>query len=373
MKKKNIKNKLFLPDGCLTDYALEHFLEGDLSNDNRRLIEQHMETCDLCRDAVEGFRSLGIHNIPSDLKELIRLKVDENSKIRLVRHHKLISYISLAATLLVLVGLFFIFRKIVLPDSRLITEQEQVQNFPAPVEKEISPEKEVVKPREENNQSITPSKAPAEKKAIKTDRENFLKKAAPALEKEQLRDFNDETGKQQVLSVNSLSDSDNSEDIKVIGYAQKPSLTGVVVSMEDKDKSVISEEQINKSVNESILSKQMPSESEAPAGMVYSMSETLPTFEGGDLNKFSNYVYSHLRYPEQAAESGIEGRVFVSFVVDSTGKVADIKILRGVDSLLNSEAIRVISNSPLWKPGEQRGKPVNVYFTLPVNFKLDTK
>ncbi len=98
--------------------------------------------------------------------------------------------------------------------------------------------------------------------------------------------------------------------------------------------------------------------------------EEKPKFMGGDENEFSKWVSKNMTYPEVAKENGIQGRVICSFVVTAEGKVADVKILRGVDASLDKEAIRVISMSPRWTPGKQRTKAVRVKYTFPVIFQL---
>jgi periplasmic protein TonB len=96
----------------------------------------------------------------------------------------------------------------------------------------------------------------------------------------------------------------------------------------------------------------------------------MPTFRGGDLNDYRNYVQKNLKYPEIAQENGISGRVFIQFAVDSKGNVVDATVVRGVDSSLDAEALRVVRNSPKWSPGKQRGRPVKVQFTFPIVFVL---
>ena len=76
-------------------------------------------------------------------------------------------------------------------------------------------------------------------------------------------------------------------------------------------------------------------------------------------------------YPVIARENNIEGRVFVSFVIDKKGDVTDVKILRGVDPYLDKEALRVVRSMPRWKPGKQRGKPVKVQYQVPLVLKLN--
>lgn len=97
--------------------------------------------------------------------------------------------------------------------------------------------------------------------------------------------------------------------------------------------------------------------------------ETMPIFPGGD-KALLRYIAKKIEYPEKAKRNGMQGRVYVSFIINKQGLVRDVKVVRSVDSSLDKEAIRVISNMPQWEPGKQRGKAVNVCFTVPINFKL---
>ncbi len=100
-----------------------------------------------------------------------------------------------------------------------------------------------------------------------------------------------------------------------------------------------------------------------------SLVKTRPTFNGGDVNAFSKWVNEHLKYPEEAKNKGIEGRVIVQFVITEDGKLTNVKILRGVHPLLDKEAVRAIKSAPqAWKPGTVRDKPVSCTYTFPVIF-----
>jgi len=90
----------------------------------------------------------------------------------------------------------------------------------------------------------------------------------------------------------------------------------------------------------------------------------------GDLNGFRNWVQQNLKYPEAAAKNGIQGKVYVQFVINTTGEIVAVKVLRGVDPILDNEAIRVISSSPKWKPAKQSGKVVKQQFVIPLTFAL---
>ena len=96
-----------------------------------------------------------------------------------------------------------------------------------------------------------------------------------------------------------------------------------------------------------------------------------PTFNGGDANQFSKWVSANLKYPEEARQSKAQGRVTVQFTVTETGKVADVKVLRGVNEVLDKAAVRIVSESPQWAPGkDENGEIVPVSYVFPVIFKL---
>jgi protein TonB len=103
---------------------------------------------------------------------------------------------------------------------------------------------------------------------------------------------------------------------------------------------------------------------------VFLIVEDQPTPEGG-MPAFYKYVADNLKYPKQASRMGVEGRVFVQFVVDKDGGLNDIKVLKGIGAGCDEEAMRVIKESPKWKPGKQRGRPVKVKMSLPIQFKLN--
>ncbi|MBQ9887921.1 MAG: energy transducer TonB [Bacteroidales bacterium] len=102
----------------------------------------------------------------------------------------------------------------------------------------------------------------------------------------------------------------------------------------------------------------------------FQLVEEKPSFNGGDANEFSKWVNQHLEYPEIAKENGVQGRVTLQFTVNPDGRVSNVKVLRGVDSSLDKEAVRVVSMSPKWKPGKQRDRAVKVTYTFPVIFQL---
>ena len=102
---------------------------------------------------------------------------------------------------------------------------------------------------------------------------------------------------------------------------------------------------------------------------IFVVVEQQPEFPGG-MSALMKFLSDNIKYPVIAQENGIQGRVITTFVVERDGSITDINVVRGQDPSLDKEAIRVIKTMPRWKPGQQRGKPVRVRFTLPVQFRL---
>jgi len=105
---------------------------------------------------------------------------------------------------------------------------------------------------------------------------------------------------------------------------------------------------------------------------VFKVVENMPKYPGGD-EAFRNDIAQAVKYPEEAKKNNISGKVYVSFVVNKEGRVENPKIERGVDPLLDEEALRVVKLLKTWTPGSQRGEKVKVMFTVPINFALENK
>ncbi len=103
---------------------------------------------------------------------------------------------------------------------------------------------------------------------------------------------------------------------------------------------------------------------------IFVIVEDMPKFKGGDINTFREWVQKRVRYPELAAENGIQGRVFITFVVETNGNVSNVSISRSVDALLDEAAKEAVAASPKWEPGMQRGRPVRVRYSIPIIFQL---
>jgi len=144
------------------------------------------------------------------------------------------------------------------------------------------------------------------------------------------------------------------------------------IKPEEQFQLMSTDEQVSTSVNKEVVevteTKQEEVQEEAPKE-VFTIVEEMPSFPGGDA-ELLKFIADNIKYPVIAQENGIQGKVILRFCVTYKGTVDQISVLRGVDPALDAEAIRVIKLLPLWKPGKQRGKPVNVWYTVPISFQL---
>jgi len=116
-----------------------------------------------------------------------------------------------------------------------------------------------------------------------------------------------------------------------------------------------------------VIIEEMPEE---PVEILFTIVEQMPSPVGG-MNTFFKFVGKNLKYPNQARRMGIEGKVFVQFVVDKDGSLTEIEAVKKIGGGCDEEAVRVMSMAPKWNPGKQRGKPVRVRMILPIHFRLD--
>jgi protein TonB len=146
-------------------------------------------------------------------------------------------------------------------------------------------------------------------------------------------------------------DSIKPEDVKQL-------MTADQAQVEVKNEDV----QVVEQVQEEVKEEEAPQE-------VFVVVEEMPTFPGGE-SELMKFIYANIQYPQIAQENNIQGRVILRFCVTYKGGVDQVQVLKGVDPSLDTEAVRVIKLLPAWKPGKQGGKPVNVWYSVPVMFQL---
>lgn len=181
----------------------------------------------------------------------------------------------------------------------------------------------------------------------------------------------------EMMSMTRVIDDTPEEIIEITQHEKpppppKPPQQTTIIEIVEDDIEIEDEIEIDVEADqETEIQEYIPvEEDEEEEAQIFTVVESMPTFPGGDAARVK-YLNNNIKYPQMARESGIQGKVFVTFVVEKNGKVTDVKVLRGIGGGCDEEAIRVIRNMPKWIPGKQRGKPVRVQFNLPIIFKLN--
>jgi periplasmic protein TonB len=152
----------------------------------------------------------------------------------------------------------------------------------------------------------------------------------------------------------------------------------IVVEDSTIETGLVSMDDLNKKGNVEVPSEEVevevkdekPKVIETPVqAEIFTVVEEQPGYPGGEEARIG-FLQQNIKYPEEAKELGIQGKVFVTFVVEIDGSITDVRVLRGIGGGCDEEAIRVVKSMPKWVPGKQRGVPVRVQFNLPIKFTL---
>ncbi len=136
------------------------------------------------------------------------------------------------------------------------------------------------------------------------------------------------------------------------------------------DEPYIESSEINEGTIIDALPEMSSDEKDFEEDEIFTTVKDMPEFPGGE-DGLLYWIAKSIKYPQNAIDMGIDGTVYVRFVIDTNGSVTNASVLRGIDPLLNKEALRVINNMPQWKPGMQNGKNVKVMYVVPIRFQLN--
>jgi periplasmic protein TonB len=354
-EKESPAEALFLPSGCLTAGALMKYVSGSLSPENRASAGRHLASCPLCSDSAEGLTlflndpgsadpephkqashhpagavshaangNQTTHDVPDRFfarTELINERIrnhphahaHRNAEREKYQPVKLHTWLAVAASVALLFALVYLITLQTVKDQSVLAMKENPGAKAPPMPDTLTV------------QAPQPSAPEAGK--TRSAGEDAVKPKGVVQKK---------------------------EVPQPAGVSGVPSGKRVAVS------APASTEETAISLNE---------EAQQPEEAVLTVVEEMPSFPGGN-EKLRNFLQRNLKYPVQAAESGVQGKVMVGFTVGRDGSLSDIKVLRGIGGGCDEEALRVIRSMPRWLPGTQAGKKVDVRFTLPVEFKL---
>jgi periplasmic protein TonB len=318
---KNIKG-LFLPSGCLSESGLASFLHQELDEASLIQASQHLENCELCMFAVKGITEFSDKSELSELNQKLHKRIDllleteKSTKIfetRLKNDHvlrQMFLHMIRLRNIAAALPILILLGSVLWLTAALQTIDHRISGV-HDIAGQRLPMNEVPEEIEEiirHEQALVPPKPMVAEFKI-TEEEPFVED-----------DFIIEPDHEIIIDHN---------------YTVPELVEDEVQEME-----------------------------------IFIVVEEPPRFPGGHeaINKF---LVENIHYPQLARQQGIQGTVYITFVIDTVGSVKDARILRGVHFSLDEEAIRVINAMPKWIPGKQRGKPVKVQFTMPVRFALE--
>jgi len=196
---------------------------------------------------------------------------------------------------------------------------------------------------------------------------------APEPEQERLEQPKPEVLPEEVLKSVKVTELQIVEDDKVkkedeIKTQDELKETETAFGQKDNEKGT-EDRNVTRTLKEEVVVEKPVEKPKEVKEEVFRSVEQMPQFPGGEA-ALMKYLQSHINYPPMAAENNVQGKVVVQFVVDKTGKVGEVKVVRSVDKDLDREAVRVCKSLPKFTPGRQNGQAVSVWYTLPVTFKL---
>lgn len=335
---------------CIPRSSLINYIEGKLSDREMNAIERHLSDCPMCSDEMEGLKILGnpreIEKIEQELNRTIDRKSNSTKSIL----H--LTPLKIAASLALLIGI----SSIIYFTSTLNTQSEQMALSLAEKEAEISDAIDALEePISLEDTSISYENKPEfEPKKAQNTATTIASGKSSMQEKEN--------------SPTSTSASASKKAARPISPPRASTQNQGIVSIVNDDVELFDTE-FDEHVAVSII--QFSEEEDVAEEEVFFLVEEMPTFAVKGYNDFREYIAKNINYPALASQSGIEGRVYVKFIVEPDGSLSGVEVVRSVDPILDQEAIRVVKESPKWIPGMQRGKPVRVSFTFPVYFRLN--
>ena len=413
MTEKNRIRQHSTDNSCLSADKIDDYLAGRLDANEMELVSKHISECEFCADAVEGYKNVRLKDTLLNTVEKLNKEIDDKTVKKEYRLQsftkKIIAYSSLAASILIITGLFLLIKNLRIRNNlvtdKLSVEEEKKATHEA---REITDEATTIISYDslaEDNRG--------EKAALKEELLPVAGKSEyTSYDKHDRKDIMEPEAVDYILETEVDMEIDAAAEAEVKMQAEVAMKEGVAVEEEagmkaeadrEIEKVAIPEYKITDapaareaelsapfmydkgdgrkkarlakkgySQPQEILTVQMQSDEDLLyEETIYPITDELPVFGNNGLEAFKEYVQKNLQYPGSAIKSGIEGKVFVKFDVDTVGRVVGSEIIKSIDSLLSKEALRVIDSSPLWIPGKQDGKPVKVTYIMPVIFRID--
>jgi len=403
MTTKIINSKLFLSSGCLSQDTLQRMLLNELQDDELSLVQEHLDDCEFCSLALEGYQEnkdkSGTTLIPEELNDILKNKTSKPA------NSGKMAYFAAAASILLVIGIgfYFFFQKNPVNQSSLAENK-------MPVKAETSGGSKTFSADSVSEQTLTLNNSvnTTEKGSVKSNSKNTAVHSALLAQNDGNKITEKSLNSNLPIDRNSVSYSlktsnppksgtsgesstlsggtyqvNKEEELSVKSSAviaqtatAKKAVTADTVmladKMPDKQKSIVLQE----SAPESKSSKELKSpninysKGKAAAFVAYSEAPNHPPkFPTNTYKSFDDFIAKNIIHPQVAQNSGKEEKVTVSFTVKMDGKLANIKVISSTNENLNNEAVRLIQSSPAWEPAYKNQQPVDMEISYTINFK----
>lgn len=424
---ENKYDQIFTPSGCLTLEAMKKYHATGLTESERMEIEGHLKGCDLCSDALEGLLLISdgdkLNSILSEININLQKNLNKEREVPVLTLQKsnLRLLFAAAASVIILIGIFSYLNFYALNDKSELSVLSPVEyefkipDIPLPKilknEAQESAVKTGRKSKEANDKSFAENENISQKDQTVEiqNQDNYkpdldkLKNNSPLLTDQKIIMTEDSavlaagTKEPALASIDIASaqpveyyiggviiEAENTiPEISQFSVTSKSANTETVTGLISepggkKDKSL--EKASNRRQNtqkpaggknlQEASGMEQPAENDSQsAGHFFRTIDTMPQFPGGDAEML-NYLRNHLPYPPLAKLQGIQGSIYISFIVEVSGKITSVEIIKGLTGECDDAAIKAVQSMPDWQPGFYKGKPVRVRFNMPVTFQL---
>jgi protein TonB len=351
---------LFTPSGCLTSEVLMLIVTGSSQELDLANAQKHISECPLCTDAAEGLRLWLKENKPDPASTVYPIPVFDSKKSE---HSDIKAYQPSRRTKLVGSNTNLFNERTVRINERIQQRLHKHVTYEAEDSKRISYKPFVW--------------IAAAASVILLIGSFFVVWIQNQYDSQKL-------AKQRTAELAMLESLASSDSITVTlpEYKAVHSMKGVTGALRKtsgivEDSEILNQDELavtpaSNSVPEALEQELKAAETEKAdeeSMSVFTIVEEMPSFPGGDAER-NKFFAENIQYPKQAADLGIQGIVYISFIINASGKMEDAKIIRGIGGGCDQEALRVVKLMPPWKPGRQNGKTVRTLFNMPVYFKL---
>ncbi|MBN1183413.1 MAG: energy transducer TonB [Bacteroidales bacterium] len=400
---KHIK-QLWTPDGCISQEGLKAYIDGYLSKDEIQIFEDHAKNCELCSDAIDGAKLMGsgdefLSNV-SSLQEKITSRVSKS------RSKKILPVLSLAATIILLLGIFFIYQKrnettLVAVNSdkqkeEIITEEiakkENQQEFRTETIDNITSNKSIILETTEEEKIQPPAimKVQEKEKPVEAELEEFeiidmvadedivtlpLEAIGNNEMIEEIIIQKDDVAEAPPANNLALTDVDKGASKKAYGGVE-----GAIYELKDEEVSDVdrsakakssgfrSRKDANNYVEEAPPSGNAKMEVVEDEKSIDLLMETdkEASFQGGNMQKFKDWIYSQLNYNLPVDENASSKHLVIKFLIDTSGNVKNIAIVNSLNKEFDKKVTEIIKSSPKWEPAVKNGKVTNCEMTAAV-------